>query len=397
MPFKMKVSDTFYREQMENLKAYNSKLLSERKARLPYLDSQTNVAQRDCYLYFERRHQGPGTKPGSICSYPSKRWKKRPRISPIVDSHNNHVEGYNSRLRRIPPNKISNYNEDYLEAGSHHLQINENSNDSSLLLNTASSLADAEDHVTIDSESVATSHVDDEEMFEEEFELNASGRRKNKSLKKQTRGSSRSKKTEEQIVQEENNKPHQCMYCPKRYKNKPGLKYHLAHAHQTEESRGHQYYEAPRYQSYHGNPPQMVQYRQAEDGSKSVEEASNFKESKSDKQKEPKSLYCDFCLGTAEHNKKTGQSEEMVSCADCIRSAHPTCLQFTSVMTTNVKKYSWQCIECKSCHLCGTSDNDEQLLFCDDCDRGYHMYCLTPPMTSPPDGNWVCSLCGDNK
>jgi len=346
MPFKMKVSDTFYREQMENLKAYNSKLLSERKARLPYLDSQTNVAQRDCYLYFERRHQGPGTKPGSICSYPSKRWKKRPRISPIVDSHNNHVEGYNSRLRRIPPNKISNYNEDYLEAGSHHLQINENSNDSSLLLNTASSLADAEDHVTIDSESVATSHVDDEEMFEEEFELNASGRRKNKSLKKQTRGSSRSKKTEEQIVQEENNKPHQCM---------------------------------------------------SEDGSKSVEEASNFKESKSDKQKEPKSLYCDFCLGTAEHNKKTGQSEEMVSCADCIRSAHPTCLQFTSVMTTNVKKYSWQCIECKSCHLCGTSDNDEQLLFCDDCDRGYHMYCLTPPMTSPPDGNWVCSLCGDNK
>ena len=97
------------------------------------------------------------------------------------------LAGYNSRLRRIPPNKISNYNEDYLEAGSHHLQINENSNDSSLLLNTASSLADAEDHVTIDSESVATSHVDDEEMFEEEFELNASGRRKNKSLKKQTR------------------------------------------------------------------------------------------------------------------------------------------------------------------------------------------------------------------
>ena len=58
------------------------------------------------------------------------------------------------------------------------------------------------------------------------------------------------------------------------------------------------------------------------------------------------------------HYPIQGQSEEMVSCADCIRSAHPTCLQFTSVMTTNVKKYSWQCIECKSCHLCGTSDND---------------------------------------
>lgn len=24
----------------------------------------------------------------------------------------------------------------------------------------------------------------------------------------------------------------------------------------------------------------------------------------------------------------------------------------------------------KSCGICGTSDNDDQLLFCDDCDRG---------------------------
>lgn len=30
--------------------------------------------------------------------------------------------------------------------------------------------------------------------------------------------------------------------------------------------------------------------------------------------------------------------------------------------------------------------NQDQLLFCDDCDRGYHMYCLKPPMTQPPEG-----------
>ena len=27
-------------------------------------------------------------------------------------------------------------------------------------------------------------------------------------------------------------------------------------------------------------------------------------------------------------------------------------------MIISVKKYPWQCIECKSCGLCGTSDND---------------------------------------
>ena len=61
-------------------------------------------------------------------------------------------------------------------------------------------------------------------------------------------------------------------------------------------------------------------------------------------------------------------------------SGHPTCLQFTDNMKISVKKYPWQCIECKTCTLCGTSENDDKLLFCDDCDRGYHMYCLVPPM-----------------
>ncbi|KAG8126087.1 hypothetical protein E2320_021243, partial [Naja naja] len=54
-------------------------------------------------------------------------------------------------------------------------------------------------------------------------------------------------------------------------------------------------------------------------------------------------------------------------------------------MTEAVKTYQWQCIECKSCSLCGTSENDDQLLFCDDCDRGYHMYCLNPPVSEPPE------------
>ncbi|KAG8192502.1 hypothetical protein JTE90_018024 [Oedothorax gibbosus] len=105
------------------------------------------------------------------------------------------------------------------------------------------------------------------------------------------------------------------------------------------------------------------------------------------------STYCDFCLGDSIENKKTRMPEELVSCSDCGRSAHPTCLQFTPNMTASVKKYRWQCIECKSCGICGTSDNDDQLLFCDDCDRGYHMYCLTPPLSEPPEGSWSCHLC----
>ena len=79
-------------------------------------------------------------------------------------------------------------------------------------------------------------------------------------------------------------------------------------------------------------------------------------------------------------NKKSQQPEELIGCSECGRSGHPTCLQFTDNMLVSVRKYPWQCIECKTCTLCGTSENDDKLLFCDDCDRGYHMYCLVPPM-----------------
>lgn len=39
-------------------------------------------------------------------------------------------------------------------------------------------------------------------------------------------------------------------------------------------------------------------------------------------------------------------------------TGHPTCLQFTANMIVSVRKYRWQCIECKCCSVCGTSDND---------------------------------------
>lgn len=39
-------------------------------------------------------------------------------------------------------------------------------------------------------------------------------------------------------------------------------------------------------------------------------------------------------------------------------SGHPSCLQFTPVMMAAVKTYRWQCIECKCCNICGTSEND---------------------------------------
>ena len=40
------------------------------------------------------------------------------------------------------------------------------------------------------------------------------------------------------------------------------------------------------------------------------------------------SAYCDFCLGDASENKKSGRPEEMVSCAECGRSGKLPILLF---------------------------------------------------------------------
>ncbi|XGW34694.1 hypothetical protein V3C99_018582 [Haemonchus contortus] len=73
--------------------------------------------------------------------------------------------------------------------------------------------------------------------------------------------------------------------------------------------------------------------------------------------------------------------------------AHPSCLNFNGNVPVIIKRYGWQCIECKSCTICGTSENDDKLLFCDDCDRGYHTYCFMPAMKCLPENEYSCELC----
>jgi len=33
------------------------------------------------------------------------------------------------------------------------------------------------------------------------------------------------------------------------------------------------------------------------------------------------------------------------------------------------------------------------MLLCDRCNTGWHMYCLSPPLETVPEGNWYCQAC----
>nr|XP_042712071.1 histone acetyltransferase KAT6B isoform X4 [Chrysemys picta bellii] len=106
---------------------------------------------------------------------------------------------------------------------------------------------------------------------------------------------------------------------------------------------------------------------------------------------------CSFCLGTKESNREK-KPEELLSCADCGSSGHPSCLKFCPELTANVKALRWQCIECKTCSACRIQGkNADNMLFCDSCDRGFHMECCDPPLSRMPKGMWICQVCRPKK
>ncbi|RXN18439.1 lysine-specific demethylase 5B-B-like isoform X2 [Labeo rohita] len=45
------------------------------------------------------------------------------------------------------------------------------------------------------------------------------------------------------------------------------------------------------------------------------------------------------------------------------------------------------------CLVCGKGNDEDRLLLCDGCDDSYHTFCLIPPLTDVPKGDWRCPKC----
>ncbi|KAG0577270.1 hypothetical protein KC19_5G143600 [Ceratodon purpureus] len=46
-----------------------------------------------------------------------------------------------------------------------------------------------------------------------------------------------------------------------------------------------------------------------------------------------------------------------------------------------------------TCKVCGVDEDYGSIMLCDTCDAEYHTYCLNPPLTTVPEGNWFCPQC----
>ncbi len=51
------------------------------------------------------------------------------------------------------------------------------------------------------------------------------------------------------------------------------------------------------------------------------------------------------------------------------------------------------------CQLCSSFDEADKMLLCNDCDKGFHMFCMDPPLKflPPSDEEWFCAACSSKR
>ncbi|GLG95911.1 Lysine-specific demethylase lid [Gryllus bimaculatus] len=393
-------SDPAYREAIENSANYNTRLCIERRLRMPFLDSQTGVAQNHSNLFMTPRQRIPGLVEGQIYTYPSKRWRKKRRQYLM-----NFMQ---PRRKELDPESDMHT----ISTVENPAACNEDSKDSVGLKDEAAKFGVMQDAWYYDEIDMQEMEGFDEPDPDSDYDYEESYKRKKKPKKvtrnsdspaaKKPKGPGRGRKKTNYDGLTDAEKPFACELCGARYKTRPGLTYHYTHSHKDRDDedsasgtgtdgvdRGgvspstKQPALAASVQqlvSSHAQAATTAQVASVADGagagwSKFQDSYLTFLKtpdarsllnillrnmivdndaltfhvlppSVEEKDRAAPSPYCDFCLGDAHENKKTGQSEEL-----------------------------------------------DQLLFCDDCDRGYHMYCLSPPLSSPPEGSWSCRLC----
>jgi len=340
------IATSKYKELAQNTMSFNRKLNEERKMRIPYVDSQTGVAQRHYDMMRRLEDRMPGRRADQILSYPQRKWTKK-RYQYL----HHFMTPKHLRYEQTPIGEpIAG---EHLPFAAEEVGAQPNGKDGWEYF----------DDDTYAMQEPIGSEPESDSDFEYEGGRSRKGKAKKGGPGRKSVGRSSKKKGFTEVEERSTERS-------SRSARRGGGPPPPHHQHPLPPQPAFQ--PPPQQHTHHPQQQQQQQPQRAES-----------------------SGYCDFCLGDSVQNKKTGAPEQLIACSICGRAGHPTCLQFTKNMMVSVRKYPWQCIECKSCTLCGTSENDDKLLFCDDCDRGYHMYCLVPPMKVAPEGSWSCSICVD--
>ncbi|KAF6168361.1 hypothetical protein GIB67_018201 [Kingdonia uniflora] len=90
-------------------------------------------------------------------------------------------------------------------------------------------------------------------------------------------------------------------------------------------------------------------------------------------------------------NEGSERANRMLSCRNCSKKYHKSCLKSWSQHRDLFDSTSWVCPSCRSCEICRRTGDPTKFLFCKRCDGAYHCYCQHPPHKNVSSGPYVCS------
>lgn len=359
---KARGNDKMYQEAIEASSKFNKRLVNERKMRIPFLDSQTTVAQANCMIWSTEYQRTKANQKGYIYSYPVKSWYKNRRLAFENDSSNMlhrlhlpadltqqqmNINGESGNHSLMDPNNGHHYHHhhNHHHHGHHHhpphTLSKQTSNDDhhhehhkghSRTNGNENEWHDIHDNFNDLNENDVDSDADDYE---------------DPKRKKSKRG--RGKKA---AAPKDGNddKPFVCDRCGVKYKTKPGLTYHIQKAHKSSNISS----TPSTFNNIHSSNSKTNDLIENENtnsvfdsvyddmnSSSSLPKTShqnsvsntNFSStliSNSSSALNAKTAVnkCGACNGSEQENR-SGAHESFVLCSECNKSFHPLCLNFT--------------------------------------------------------------------
>ncbi|XP_049917977.1 zinc finger protein DPF3-like isoform X1 [Epinephelus moara] len=295
------LGDQFYKDAIEQCRSYNARLCAERSVRLPFLDSQTGVAQNNCYIWMERHHRSPGVGAGQMYTYPARCWRKKRRLhnatDPRLGIYGLQLDGGLMSKDSLPTQSTT------LEALLRGEGLDKRNNSK----NDEESLLEIQRVLEADAAEDAFNDDDDYEVDTPKRRHRGKGRGRGSGRRRADMDDDKPYVCDNRYKQKQNAKSSasdtemqpehlpSVAVCAKRYRNRTGLSYHYTHSHLAEDGRA---------------------------GERSSVASKSPPAQQTDRHKRPKgpggtsipNNYCNKCQGAI---KKTGKSGSPFSTCQC--------------------------------------------------------------------------------
>ncbi|KAI3764300.1 hypothetical protein L2E82_14307 [Cichorium intybus] len=99
-------------------------------------------------------------------------------------------------------------------------------------------------------------------------------------------------------------------------------------------------------------------------------------------------VMCRLCFSG--ENEGSERARKMLSCKNCNKKYHRSCVKSWAQNRDLFHWSSWSCPSCRTCEVCRRTGDPNKLMFCKRCDGGYHCYCQQPPHKNVSSGPYLC-------